>query len=78
MLISTTLSEIGYSTNEKYVLFYYFFSFFFMPHHVASGIVVADQGSDPHPPALKGEVLTTGLPRKSPRRIFEKHDFSNF
>ena len=65
--MSAAPSGIGYSTNDQYMLFYYFFSFFFEPHHVAYGIVVADQVSDPHPPALKGEVLTTGLPGKSPR-----------
>ena len=31
----------------------------------APGTLAPDQGLNPHPPALEGKVLTTGLPGKS-------------
>ena len=42
----------------------YFLFLFFGPE--ARGILAPRQGTEPAPPALEGEVLTTGPPRKSP------------
>ena len=38
----------------------------------ARGILAPRPGIEPTSPALEGEVLTTGLPGKSPGRIFNK------
>ena len=34
----------------------------------ACGVLVSQAGLEPTPPALEGQVLTTGLPAKSPRK----------
>ena len=44
----------------------YLFIFNFWPHLVACGILVPQPGIEPTLPALEGEILTTGLPEKSP------------
>ena len=44
------------------LLLFYVFWFF---GHEACGILAPQPGIKPTPPALEGEVLTTGLPRKS-------------
>ena len=46
------------------LLFYVFFWFF---GHEACGILAPRPGIEPAPPALEGEVLTTGPPGKSPK-----------
>ena len=38
----------------------------------ACGILAPRPGIEPAPPALEGEVLTTGPPRKSPCRVFSE------
>ena len=44
----------------------FFFFFFFCPHYG----IVPDKGSNSHPSHWKLGVLTTGLPRKSPKASF--------
>ena len=36
----------------------------------ACGILAPQPGIEPAPPALEGEVLTTGLPGKSPKLFY--------
>ena len=50
--------------NIASVLYFGFFG------HEACGILASQPGIKPAPPALEGEVLTTGLPGKSPGFIF--------
>ena len=38
----------------------------------ACGILAPQPGTEPAPPALEGEVLTTGPPGTSPKDIFKK------
>ena len=55
--------------------FHVFFSFFFGPcWHMGSQF--SDQGSNPHPLHWKRNVLTTGLPGKSPQVFFSNLTFS--
>ena len=44
---------------------FFFFVFLFFFGHEACGILAPRPGIKPVPPALEGEVLTTGLPGKS-------------
>ena len=44
--------------------YWVFFMFWFFGHE-ACGILATQPGIEPTPPALEGEVLTTGLPGKS-------------
>ena len=46
---------------------------FLVPRHVRSQL--PNQGSNPQPPALRGEVLTTGLPAKSQPIPFSREIF---
>ena len=52
------------------LLFYVFFGFLATRH---MGSYLPDQGSNPNPPTLEGEVLTTGPPGKSLYYIFLKN-----
>ena len=46
--------------------------------HEACGILAPQPGIKPTAPALEGDVLTTGLPGKSPYCSLNKHLFSGF
>ena len=47
------------------LLLFYVFGLFFVFFFEACGILAIPLGIEPTPPALEGEVLTTGLPEKS-------------
>ena len=46
--------------------------------HKARGILALWSGIKPTPPALEGEVLTTGLPGKSLKAIFEVQPYQEY
>ena len=58
-------TEPRYMGQELSVLFllkqFFFFFFFFLPHHVACGILVPDQGSNPCPLHWMSFLLPTPL-----------------
>ena len=49
------------------LLFKFCFFFFFGPE--ACGMLVPQKEIEPTPPALEGEILTTGLPEKSHKAV---------
>ena len=53
---------------------FYFMLWFFGPE--TRGILVPRPGIEPAPPALEGEVLTTGLPGKSQQYLSQNRSFS--
>ena len=61
-----SLKLFKYAQVQRAFPFLYFnILFFLQPCAKAYGILVPQPGIEPTPPALKAEVLTTGLPGKS-------------